>query len=87
MKQLATVIIGLVIGCLTFSSFAGNPPANFSGTWVIDAEKSDPFPSGSTTTNLGSGGMGMGGMGGGMGMGGMGMGGMGGMGMGDMGDF
>jgi hypothetical protein len=82
MKQITAVIIGLAVFCLTLSVFAANKPISFTGSWILDPEKSDPFP----VTNS-SGGMGMGGMGGmGGGMGGMG-GGMGGMGggMGGMG--
>jgi hypothetical protein len=92
MKQLTAVIIGLAVFCLTFNVLAGNKPNSFTGTWILDPEKSDPYAvSATSSTSSGMGGMGMGGMGmGGMGMGGMGggmgMGGMGGgMGMGGMG--
>jgi len=53
MKQLAGVIIGLAVLCLTFSGFADNKPTSFAGTWICDPEKSDAFTETSRITNLG----------------------------------
>jgi hypothetical protein len=79
MKQLAAVIFGTMLCCLAISGLAANKKATFAGTWIINADESDAYATGTTTSNLGASG-GMGGFGGGMGgfgggMGGMGMGG------------
>jgi hypothetical protein len=100
MKKVAAAVFFAVL-FLAFIAQAAEEPAGFSGTWVLDKEKSDAFPKMQTATDSsgvairggidgGMGGPGMGGPGmGGPGMGGPGMGGpgMGGPGMGGPGGF
>jgi hypothetical protein len=84
MKQFLTVTC-LITLCLVLNTWAADKNADFSGTWVLNTEESDPAPImvrdlGATTGGRGGGGGFGGGMGGMGGMGGPPMGGMGGMG-------
>ena len=73
-----TLIIGIIVLCLSSGPWAAGQDADFSGTWILDAKNSDPFPrpimnlSAPTNVEMGGGFGGMGGMGGGMPPGGMG---------------
>jgi hypothetical protein len=66
------LVICLTALCLGLNAWAADQNADFSGTWVLDTEKSDPFPIpvrdlGAQTGGGGMGGGMAGGMGGGMG--------------------
>ncbi len=77
MKRVAVFLCVMAL-FLSFSIWAANPPADFSGTWQQDTKLSDAAPKSTGGGGMGGGMMGgMGGMGGGMGGPGM-MGGMGG---------
>jgi hypothetical protein len=76
------MVICLTSLCAGLNALAADQNADFSGTWILDTEKSDPFPIPVRDLGAETGGRGMGGgMGGGM-AGGM-AGGMGGPPMGD----
>lgn len=79
MRRLVVTAI-LLLSCLAFYALAADVTVNFSGTWILDQAKSDPFPrsqramneSGVGDVTRGGGGMrGGGGFGGGMPGGGM----------------
>jgi hypothetical protein len=81
MKRVA-MLVGFTFICLYLNAWAAEEPAGFSGTWILDAKKSDAFPK--PIMDMGAppvgdvsmgGGGGFGGMGGGMPPGGMGGGG------------
>ncbi len=89
MKRLL-IVFCLATFCLGLNAWAEDEDADFSGTWILNAEKSDPAPRMVRDLGANVGGRGMGGSMGGPPMGGMGdmggsmggppMGGMGGMG-------
>jgi hypothetical protein len=73
-KRLAAAVF-LTLMCLAFVAQAAEEPAGFAGTWILDKDKSDPFPRSQTAVNtsvgdVSTGGRGMGMPGGGMGGGG-----------------
>jgi hypothetical protein len=43
MKRL-TVFISLTVLCISLYAWSEEDPAGFSGTWILDSTKSDPFP-------------------------------------------